>query len=140
MNQIQKTKLFVVQVFFSLVSAADCIAEMTPFLQTFSVARGAAKGIFAVIDRLSRIDPINDKGDKISPSDIKGEIEFRNVCFSYPSRCDIQVVWIFCLALCQHQKIIHMFNMMAIHQLKWQFIYRFFFSFIEFFVVDFKKF
>ncbi|XP_031626071.1 multidrug resistance protein homolog 65-like [Contarinia nasturtii] len=78
-------------IFFSLVSAADNIAETTPFLLTFSVARGSAKGIFAVIDRISSIDPIDNSGEKLKPNDINGSIEFRNVHFNYPSR-DVQIL------------------------------------------------
>lgn len=74
-----------------MVSAADNASETTPFLLTFSVARGSAKSIFAVIDRISNIDPINNGGEKIQPNDVNGHIEFRNVCFSYPSRSDVQV-------------------------------------------------
>lgn len=55
------------------------------------MARGSAKSIFAVIDRVSKIDPISESGTKIVPSDVTGEIEFRNVQFSYPSRPDTQV-------------------------------------------------
>lgn len=83
-----------------MVSAADNATETTPFLLTFSVARGSAKNIFAVIDRISKIDPINNSGEKLKPNDINGHIEFRNVCFSYPSRPDVQVllvvsIWLF---------------------------------------------
>lgn len=55
------------------------------------MARGSAKSIFAVIDRISKIDPINNGGEKIQPNDVNGHIEFRNVFFSYPSRSDVQV-------------------------------------------------
>lgn len=74
-----------------MVTAADSIAETTPFLLTFSVARGSAKSIFAVIDRVSKIDPISKSGGKLTPSDVNGEIEFRDVHFSYPSRPETQV-------------------------------------------------
>lgn len=88
------------------MSAADNIAEMTPFLLTFSVARGSAKRIFAVIDRLSNIDPINSSGDQLNPSDVNGDIEFKNVCFSYPSRPDVQVY------LISRNNLISLFDML----------------------------
>lgn len=73
------------------MSAADNLAETTPFLLTFAVARGSAKSVFAVIDQKSKIDPIQNNGDKISASDVHGEIEFKNIHFNYPSRPDVQV-------------------------------------------------
>lgn len=74
-----------------MVTAADNIAETTPFLLTFSVARGSAKSVFAVIYRISKIDPISKNGEKITPANVNGEIQFKNVHFSYPSRPDTQV-------------------------------------------------
>lgn len=55
------------------------------------MARGAAKNIFAVIDRASQIDPLNQNGLKLNASDVNGEIEFRNIHFSYPSRPNVQI-------------------------------------------------
>lgn len=56
------------------------------------MARGSAKSIFAVIDRVSKIDPINENGIKLNPSDVTGEIEFRNIHFSYPSRPNVTIL------------------------------------------------
>lgn len=56
------------------------------------MARGSAKGIFAVIDRVSKIDPLNQNGLKLNPNDVNGEIEFRNIHFSYPSRPNVQIL------------------------------------------------
>lgn len=64
---------------------------MTPFLLTFSVARGSAKQIFDVIDRCSKIDPIITNGKALHLSEVNGEIEFKNIGFNYPSRPDIEV-------------------------------------------------
>lgn len=77
-----------------MVSAADSLAEMTPFLLTFAVARGSAKQIFSVIDRVSMINPINSNGNRFDRSHVKGDIEFKNVFFSYPSRPDVQVQFV----------------------------------------------
>lgn len=57
------------------------------------MARGSAKSIFAVIDRVSKIDPLNQYGIKLNPNDVNGEIEFRNIHFSYPSRPNVQILY-----------------------------------------------
>ena len=57
-----------------------------------SAAKGleAAKKIFAIIDEPSKIDVSEDRPGKIeaNPRTMKGEIEFRNVWFRYPTRAD----------------------------------------------------
>lgn len=82
------------QVFFSLITAAENLARLTPFLETLSSARGSAKGIFSVIDRQSKIDSLSKNGIELN-CDVNGKIEFRNVSFSYPSRPDVQVISIY---------------------------------------------
>ncbi|XP_055307586.1 multidrug resistance protein homolog 65-like, partial [Sitodiplosis mosellana] len=101
----QYTPATLLIIFFSLVSAADNCSETTPFLLTFSVARGSAKSIFAVIDRMSTIDPVNNNGEKFGPNDVNGHIEFRNVCFSYPSRPDVQILHDFNLVIVPGQTV-----------------------------------
>ncbi len=55
------------------------------------MARGAAATIFKVIDRKSKIDPMSDDGMIINYG-VKGDIEFRDVSFHYPSRSDVQIL------------------------------------------------
>lgn len=80
---------------------------MTPFLLTFSVARGSAKQIFAVIDRSSRIDPIKKTGNELNVTNVNGKIEFKNICFSYPSRPDVQVDFLLMFLVIFFFKAIH---------------------------------
>lgn len=44
----------------------------------------AASRIFEMIHRVPEIDPADEKGDKMN--NVKGEVEFREVDFEYPSR------------------------------------------------------
>lgn len=60
-------------------------------MEIFASACGAAKSIFAVIDRKSDIDSLENDGKILDSSKIKGNIEFKDVFFRYPSRSDVQV-------------------------------------------------
>ncbi|KAL0408548.1 UNVERIFIED_CONTAM: ABC transporter B family member 15 [Sesamum radiatum] len=53
-------------------------------------ASAAAKQIFEMIDRVPEIDSENDKGKVFA--NVRGQIEFREVYFSYPSRKDEAVL------------------------------------------------
>lgn len=79
------------QTFFGLIVGAENIARLSPFLECFATARGSATNIFAVIDRESKIDSQSTDG-KIINFGVKGNIEFRNVSFTYPSRKDVPIL------------------------------------------------
>lgn len=69
--------------------SAENIPRASPFNEDFSKARGSATGIFNFIDRTSKIDSLANVGSKLQ--DVQGNISFRNVHFSYPSRPNIPV-------------------------------------------------
>ena len=77
--------------FINLISSAENIARLPPFMEIFASARGAAKNVFAVIDRQSKIDSMNEDGKVLDSTEIKGNIEFSDIFFHYPSRTDVQV-------------------------------------------------
>ena len=58
-------------------------------MEYFAAAKAAAYKVFEIIDRVPEIDGMSEEGFK--PDHIKGEIELRNVDFTYPSRTDVQV-------------------------------------------------
>ncbi|XP_077228537.1 putative multidrug resistance protein [Tasmannia lanceolata] len=68
------------------------IAVMSAFpnLTSFSEAVAAASRIFEMIDRLPAIDSDDQRG--IILQNVRGEIEFKNVHFTYPSRPDSPVL------------------------------------------------
>ncbi|XP_053957186.1 multidrug resistance protein homolog 65 [Anastrepha ludens] len=74
--------------FFGIIVGADNIARTAPFLESFSIARGSATNIFKVIDTKSKIDPLSSDGKLINYG-LRGEIEFKDVFFRYPSRPDV---------------------------------------------------
>lgn len=61
----------------------------SPLFEAISGARGAAVSIWQIIDRKSTIDPLNRTG--LKPENVRGNIEFQNVRFHYPSRVDVKV-------------------------------------------------
>ncbi|XP_037907069.1 multidrug resistance protein homolog 65-like isoform X1 [Hermetia illucens] len=76
--------------FFGIVVGADNIARSSPFLEAFAMARGSATTIYGVIDTVSKINPLSTDG-KILNYGLKGDIEFQDVFFKYPSREDVIV-------------------------------------------------
>ncbi|XP_077124369.1 ATP-dependent translocase ABCB1 [Ranitomeya variabilis] len=80
----------VLTVFFSVIIGAFAVGQTSPNIEAFSNARGAAYAVFSIIDNKPKIDSFSTAGFK--PDKIKGDIQFRNVKFTYPSRPDIQVL------------------------------------------------
>ncbi|XP_072548370.1 ATP-dependent translocase ABCB1 [Salminus brasiliensis] len=77
-------------VFFAVIIGAFGIGQTSPNIQAFSSARGAAHKVFSIIDHQPSIDSFSDKGYK--PDMVKGNIEFKNIHFNYPSRMDVKVL------------------------------------------------
>ncbi|XP_040289636.1 ATP-binding cassette sub-family B member 5-like isoform X4 [Bufo bufo] len=77
-------------VLFSVILSSYCVGQAASHLDAFSVARGAAYKIFQIIDQVSTINSYSTDGYK--PDNIKGNIEFKNVHFCYPSRPNVQVL------------------------------------------------
>lgn len=48
------------------------VGQAAPYIEAFSVARGAAANIFDIIERKSAIDPTGSEGEK--PPSVKGMI------------------------------------------------------------------
>ncbi|XP_073486150.1 ATP-binding cassette sub-family B member 5-like isoform X1 [Aquarana catesbeiana] len=77
-------------VFFSVVISSYCIGQAFSHLEAFSIARGAAFGIYKVVDQTSAIDSFSMEGYR--PDIMKGNVELRNINFCYPSRPNVQVL------------------------------------------------
>ena len=71
-------------VFFSVIMGAMALGQAGPSMTSFANGRGAAVGVFNVLDRKSKIDSLSEEG--AVPEKVAGRIEFRNVTFAYPSR------------------------------------------------------
>ena len=60
------------------------------YIEAVSTARAAAVQIFNVIDRVPDIDTSSSHGAR--PTSCQGNIQLKDVVFSYPSRKDVQVL------------------------------------------------
>ncbi|KAK2856759.1 hypothetical protein Q5P01_005494 [Channa striata] len=78
------------QVFFGVLIAAMNLGQASPCLEAFASGRGAATIIFETIDREPEIDCLSEAGYKLDR--VKGDIEFHNVTFYYPSRPEVKIL------------------------------------------------
>uniref|UniRef100_A0A8C5TXF0 ABC-type xenobiotic transporter n=1 Tax=Malurus cyaneus samueli TaxID=2593467 RepID=A0A8C5TXF0_9PASS len=77
-------------VFFSVLVGAFSLGQAAPNLESVANARGAAYEVYKIINKKRLIDSSSKEGYK--PDKLVGEIEFRNIHFSYPSRPDIKIL------------------------------------------------
>uniref|UniRef100_A0AAR2ITY2 ATP-binding cassette sub-family B member 5 n=1 Tax=Pygocentrus nattereri TaxID=42514 RepID=A0AAR2ITY2_PYGNA len=80
----------VITVFFSVMIGAFSLGQGAPNLESVAKARGAAYAIYNTIDMPRPIDSSSKEGYK--PDNIKGNIEFKNIYFSYPSRKNVKIL------------------------------------------------
>ncbi|XP_053120882.1 bile salt export pump isoform X2 [Hemicordylus capensis] len=78
------------QVFFGVLVGALNLGQASPCLEAFATGRGAATNIFETIDAKPVIDCMSEDGYKLDK--VKGEIEFHNVTFYYPSRPEVKIL------------------------------------------------
>ncbi|NWV58764.1 ABCBB protein, partial [Malurus elegans] len=78
------------QVFFGVLVGALNLGQASPCLEAFATGRGAATNIFETIDKKPTIDCMSEDGYKLDK--VRGEIEFHNVTFNYPSRPDVKIL------------------------------------------------
>nr|AAO20901.1 Mdr3 [Takifugu rubripes] len=77
-------------VFFVVLIGAFSVGQTSPNIQNFASARGAAYKVYSIIDNKPNIDSFSEDGFK--PDFIKGDIEFKNIHFNYPSRPEVKIL------------------------------------------------
>lgn len=71
---------------------AQSISVSLNMSSSFTKASSGAKQIFALINRSSKIDAQSESGKAPAREEVQGQITFKNVEFSYPTRPDLQVL------------------------------------------------
>ncbi|KAL8252897.1 hypothetical protein R6Q59_036590 [Mikania micrantha] len=87
----------VIKVFFALAMAALGVSQSSSFAPDTTKAKTSAVSVFAILDRMSEIDPSDESG--LTLETVKGEIEISHVCFRYPTRPDVEIFRDLCLTI-----------------------------------------
>ncbi|XP_035263466.1 bile salt export pump-like [Anguilla anguilla] len=90
LDTVEYTPGTLLQVFFGVLIAALSLGQASPCLEAFASGRGAATLIFETIEREPEIDCMSEAGYKLDR--VKGDIEFHNVSFYYPSRPEVKIL------------------------------------------------
>uniref|UniRef100_A0A8C7NA97 ATP-binding cassette sub-family B member 5 n=1 Tax=Oncorhynchus kisutch TaxID=8019 RepID=A0A8C7NA97_ONCKI len=82
-----------ITVFFSVMIGAFSLGQGAPNLEAIAKARGAAYEVYNTIDQVAEPRPIDSSSKEgHKPDCVRGDIEFKNIHFSYPSRKDVKIL------------------------------------------------
>ena len=81
----------VISIMFCIMFGAMMMGSMGPAVTAIQQGKVAFKLALNVIDQKPIVDP-KKKGIRIPRESLKGQIEFKNVCFTYPTRPEVQVL------------------------------------------------
>ncbi|GAB2300622.1 Multidrug resistance protein 1 [Dionaea muscipula] len=83
---------------FSVMIGGLALGQSAPSMGAFAKARVAAAKIFKIIDHKPGIDR-NNESDRIELDSVSGQLDLKNVDFSYPSRPDAKILSNFTLTV-----------------------------------------
>lgn len=86
----------VITVLLAALLGTQAASDVAPGFGDFTRASAAAKGMFEMIDRKSKIDPLAETGKR--PNDSDGSVRLDDVTFAYLSRLTVKVLQNFSLA------------------------------------------
>ncbi|XP_075868533.1 ATP-dependent translocase ABCB1-like [Nelusetta ayraudi] len=90
-------------VFLSMTLGSSTVEKTSANVQSFTAGRGAAYKIYSIIDQTPSITSFSNQG--FQPDYISGDIEFKNIHFSYPSRPKIKILDNMCMSVKNGQTI-----------------------------------
>ncbi|CAL5023519.1 unnamed protein product [Urochloa decumbens] len=97
MAQHHITSKALFQTFLILITTGRVIADAGSMTTDLAKGADAVTSVFAVLDRETEIDPDDPEGFK--PEKVKGEVDIREIDFSYPSRPDVIIFKGFSLSI-----------------------------------------
>ncbi|KAM3965254.1 ATP-dependent translocase ABCB1-like [Aphomia sociella] len=77
-------------VFMNVMVGSENFGILSSLVEVFGIACGAGAQIFNLIDNVPTINPLLNLG--VTPKQIDGNIELKNVVFHYPSKPDVPVL------------------------------------------------
>ncbi|XP_068013050.1 ATP-dependent translocase ABCB1-like isoform X2 [Melanerpes formicivorus] len=80
----------VLLVFSAIVFGAMALGQSTSFTPDYAKAKISAAHLFLLFERVPSIDSYSEDGEQ--PKTFDGNIQFRDVGFSYPARAEVQVL------------------------------------------------
>ncbi|KAF7837631.1 ABC transporter B family member 11-like [Senna tora] len=87
----------VLTVIFAILTGSMSLGQASPSLSAFAAGQAAASKMFETIRRKPDIDVYDTSGLQLD--DMRGDIELKEVCFSYPARPDEQIFKGFSLSI-----------------------------------------
>ncbi|KMS96030.1 hypothetical protein BVRB_002890 [Beta vulgaris subsp. vulgaris] len=87
----------VINVIVGVIIGSMSLGQASPSMTAFAAGQAAAYKMFETINRKPEIDPFDPNGKELD--DIHGDIELRDVFFSYPTRLDEQIFSGFSLSI-----------------------------------------
>ncbi|KAK2970216.1 hypothetical protein RJ640_021652 [Escallonia rubra] len=87
----------VLNVIVAVLTGSMSLGQASPCMSAFAAGKAAAFKMFETINRKPEIDAYDTSGKILD--DIRGDIELRDVCFSYPARPDEQIFSGFSLSI-----------------------------------------
>ncbi|KAK8509748.1 hypothetical protein V6N11_058150 [Hibiscus sabdariffa] len=87
----------VINVIIAVLTGSMSLGQASPCMSAFAAGQAAAFKMFETIERKSEIDPYDTRGKVLE--DIRGDIELRDVYFSYPARPEEQIFTGFSLSI-----------------------------------------
>ncbi|XP_038883131.1 ABC transporter B family member 9-like [Benincasa hispida] len=79
----------VINVIFAIMTGGMSLGQTSPVVNAFASGQAAAYKMFETIKRKPKIDSYDASG--VTPDDIQGDIELKDVYFRYPARPDVQI-------------------------------------------------
>jgi len=79
------------EVFYAMSFMGFGLGQSVALAPDVGKARNATANVFKILDRKSKIDPLNPEGQKQEAVRTPGEIELNDVTFAYPTRPDANV-------------------------------------------------